>query len=86
MELHCNEIVQLRNGKFGVVACFNEKPFQLVFDSYTTPIGRYDGELKHKKSEYDIIKVYNGTPITNVLDVFKKRFSAENLEVVMERV
>lgn len=85
MELVCNQVIQLRNGKYGVVACFNEKPFQLVFDSFTTPIGRYNEELKNKNTNYDIVKVFDGTPIENVLDVFKKKFNADNLEVVWER-
>lgn len=85
MELTCNKIVELRNGKFGVVACFNEKPFQLVFDSFTTPIGRYNDELKNKNTNYDIVKVYDGSSVENVLNVFKKGFNADGLELVWER-
>lgn len=85
MELGNNQVVQLRNGKYGVVASFNDKPFQLVFDSFTTPIGRYDGELKNKNTNYDIVKVFNGAGVENVLDVFKKKFSTDNLTLVWER-
>jgi hypothetical protein len=85
MELTCNKIVELRNGKFGVVACFNEKPFQLVFDSFTTPIGRYNDELKNKNTNYDIVKVYDGSSVENVLNVFKKGFDTDGLELVWER-
>lgn len=85
MELTCNKIVELRNGKFGVVACFNEKPFQLVFDSFTTPIGRYNDELKNKNANYDIVKIYDGSSVENVLNVFKKSFNADGLALVWER-
>lgn len=85
MELTCNKIVELRNGKFGVVACFNEKPFQLVFDSFTTPIGRYNDELKNKNTNYDIVKIYDGSSVENVLAVFKKTFNTDGLALVWER-
>lgn len=85
MELVCNQIVELRNGKFGVVACFNNKPFQLVFDSFTTPIGRYNEDLNNKNTNYDIVKVFDGSSVENVLDVFKKKFTSEGLELVWER-
>lgn len=85
MELKSNQVIQLRNGKNGVVASFNDKPFQLIFDSFTTPIGRYDGELKNKNTNYDIVKVFDGTQVDNVLDVFKKKFSTDDLTLVWER-
>lgn len=85
MELKSNQVIQLRNGKNGVVASFNDKPFQLIFDSFTTPIGRYDGELKNKNTNYDIVKVFDGTQVDNVLDVFKKKFSTDNLTLVWKR-
>lgn len=85
MELKSNQVIQLRNGKNGVVASFNDKPFQLIFDSFTTPIGRYDGELKNKNTNYDIVKVFDGTQVDNVLDVFKKKFSTDDLTLVWEK-
>lgn len=85
MELANNQVIQLRNGKYGVVASFNDKPFQLVFDSFTTPIGRYNAELKNKNANYDIVKVLDGTSVENVLDVFKKKFNADDLTMVWER-
>lgn len=85
MELKSNQVIQLRNGKTGVVASFNDKPFQLIFDSFTTPIGRYDGELKNKNTNYDIIKVFDGAQVDNVLDVFKKKFNTDDLTLVWER-
>ena len=58
MVLGNNQVVELRNGIFGVVASFNNKPFQLIFRSYTNPISRYDENLKNKNSAYDIVKIY----------------------------
>lgn len=85
MEFSCNQVIQLRNGKFGVVACFNNKPFQIVFTSYTSPIKKYNSELKHSNSNYDVVKVFDGSNVANVLDVFNNKFNAEGLELVWER-
>lgn len=86
MNLSNNQVIQLRNGKYGVVASFNNKPFQLIFDTFTTPIGRYNRELKNRNSNYDIVKVFDGSSVENVLDVFKKKFNADNLPLVWEDV
>lgn len=43
-------------------------------------------DFKHKNPDYDIIEVYDGSSIENVSDVFKKKFKAEGLEKVWERV
>lgn len=82
-----NQIVQLANGKHGVVVGFNGKPFLIVFDSYTSKISRYDcnGNLKSKNSEYGIVKVFDGSSISDVSEVFKKRFSTDGLPVLWER-
>ena len=85
MVLENNQIVELRNGIFGVVASFNDKPFQLVFKSYTNPISRYDENLKTKNSSYDIVKIYDGTNVENVTNVFGKKFTADNLTLIWER-
>jgi len=84
MELQNNQVVKLRNGKFGVVASFNEKPFQIIFAAFTSPIKRYNADLKHKNENYDIVEVFNGSSVENVTDVFKAKFNAENLEKVWE--
>ena len=84
MELKKNQIVQLRNGLYGVVASFNDTPFQLIFRSYTNPISRYNEELKNKNSQYDIVKIFDGTTINNVTDVFKAKFNADNLQLIWE--
>lgn len=85
MILKANQIVELRNGIYGVVASFNNKPFQLIFRSYTNPIDRYDEKtLKHKNSQYDIVKVYDGSTLENVTDVFKSKFTVKDLNVAWE--
>ena len=85
MELSNNQVIQLRNGIFGVVASFNNKPFQLIFRSYTNPINRYDSNLKNKNSAYDIVKIFNGANVEKVTDVFSKKFNVDNLELIWER-
>lgn len=85
MELGNNQIVELRNGLYGVVASFNNKPFQLIFRSYTNPISRYDNELRNKNNQYDIVKIYDGSSVEKVTDVFSKKFNTDNLELIWER-
>jgi hypothetical protein len=85
MTLSKNQVVKLRNGRFGVTACFNDKPFQLIFTAYTTPINRYDNDLKHKNSEYDIVEIFDGSSLEKVTDVFKRNFTTEGLESVWVR-
>lgn len=80
-----NQIVELRNGIYGVVASFNGKPFQLIFRAYSNPVSKYDEKtLKHKNAEYDIVKIYDGSKVENVLDVFKGKFTPEGLDCVWE--
>lgn len=85
MELGNNQVIQLRNGIYGVVASFNNKPFQLIFNSYTNPISRYNEELKNKNSAYDIVKIYSGENVEKVTDVFSRKFNADNLTLIWER-
>lgn len=85
MVLGNNQVVELRNGIFGVVASFNNKPFQLIFKSYTNPISRYDENLKNKNSAYDIVRIYDGANIEKVTDVFGKKFTTDNLTLIWER-
>lgn len=79
-----NQIVELRNGLFGAVAAFNDKPFQIIFTAYTTPVKRYDENLKNKNSQYDIVRIYDGSSIEDITVVFKNKFTAEGLPVVWE--
>ena len=85
MKLGINQVVQLRNGISGVVASFNNQPFQLIFRSYTNPISRYDENLKNKNEQYDIVKIFDGSSIENVTTVFSAHFNANNLNLIWER-
>ena len=79
-----NQVVVLRNGKNGVVSSFNGMPFLLVFDSFTSQIGKYNDELKHKNNQYDIVKVFDGSSITDVKSVYRKSFNTDGLELLWE--
>lgn len=82
-ELSCNQVVKLRNGKVGIVVCFNEKPTHIIFAAFTNPISKWDENLKNKNTEYDIVEVYDGSKLENSLDAFKKRTKIEeNLEIL----
>lgn len=85
MEFGKNQVIELRNGLYGVVATFNDKPFQLIFKSYTNPISRYDNDLRNKNSVYDVIRIYDGSTLENVTDVFSKKFVTDNLPLIWER-
>lgn len=82
MKLEKNQVVKLRNGRFGVTASFNDKAFQLVFAAFTTPVRRYDENLKNKNENYDIVEVFDGSTLENVVDVFKASFKADGLKSV----
>jgi hypothetical protein len=82
MELQKNQVVKLRNGKFGATAAFNDKVFQLIFTAFTSPIRRYDANLKTKNENYDIVEVFDGSTLENVTDVFKTSFNAEGLKSI----
>lgn len=82
MKLEKNQVVKLRNGRFGVTASFNDKAFQLVFAAFTTPVRRYDENLKNKNENYDIVEVFDGSTLENVADVFKASFKADGLKSV----
>lgn len=84
MKLENNQIVQLRNGILGVVASFNNQPFQLIFKAYTNPISRYNDDLKNKNPQYDIVKIFDGSNVEKVTDVFSAKFSTENLKLIWE--
>lgn len=84
MEFSKNQIIELRNGLYGVVASFNDKPFQLIFKSYTNPINRYDSNLRNKNSAYDVVKIYDGSSLENVTDVFSKKFDVNNFDLIWE--
>ena len=72
-KLACNQVVRLRNGKLGIVVCFNKTPSHIVFSSFTNPITKWDENLKHANSDYDIVEVYDGSTLESPMDGFKKR-------------
>lgn len=80
--LQNNQIVRLRNGKFGCVDSFNGKPHLLTFYSFTSVLGRYDGYKHKSKDDYDIVEVYDGSRIENVATIWKKSFTPEGLSLV----
>ena len=71
--LSCNQVVRLRNGKLGIVVCFNNTPSHIVFSAFTNPITKWDENLKHSNDDYDIVEVYDGSTLENPMDGFKKR-------------
>jgi len=85
MELTCNNIIKLRNGKVGAVTCFNDRPAILVFEAYTNPISRYDAELKNKNTDYDIVEVRDGNGVERLQDIYRKRFDLEALPLIWKR-
>ena len=82
MELKLNQVVRIRKGKNGVVMGFNNKPSLLVFDSFVSPISRYDENLKAKNHDYDIVGVYEGKSVEKYTDVYKKSFDVSTLKEV----
>ena len=72
-KLACNQVVRLRNGKLGIVVCFINTPSHIVFSSFTNPITKWDENLKHANSDYDIVEVYDGSTLESPMDGFKKR-------------
>ena len=83
--LECNNVVVLRNGLVGAVGCFNDKPAWLIFKSYINPIEKYNEELKHKNTNYDVMAVYDGSPIENVSVLFKSKYDVSTLDIIWER-
>ena len=77
-----NQIVVLRNGSIGVTASFNNKPFQLIFRSYTSTVGNYDENLRHKKHQYDVVSLLDGSNLKDVREVFSNKFSLDGIPVI----
>ncbi|MBR6517605.1 MAG: hypothetical protein IKT40_12310 [Bacilli bacterium] len=79
----------MRNGLIGLVSSFNGAPLQIIFRSYTSPVGKYDNDLKfiQKKENpsYDIVEVYDGSTIKDPKKAFTKNFTVEGLELLWKR-
>jgi hypothetical protein len=54
----------------------------IIFTAFTSPLRRYDENLKAKNNNYDIVEVYDGSTVENVTDVFKKSFNADGLKLI----
>ena len=83
--LTSGNIVVLRNGLVGAVGCFNGKPSWLIFKSYINTLSKYNDELRHKNTQYDVMRVYDGSTVDNVDNVFKGSFSTDGMEIIWER-
>lgn len=84
MELALNQIVQLRNGKNGLVVGFNGVPSHIVFENYCNPVTQYDKELCKKNPKYDIVKIADGSQLERLTEVFKSKFDIDKT-LVWER-
>lgn len=82
--LEPNHLVELRNGKIGAVGSFNGNVSWIIFKAYMTVKGKYDAKLRHKNESYDIIRVYDGSSITNVDNVFKNSFNIDDYPLLWE--
>ena len=85
MEIKNNQIVELRNGTYGVVTSFNDVPEMLIFKAYSNPLSHYSEDLKKKNELYDIMKIYDGSSVPNMKTVFSNKFTAKDLPLVWER-
>ena len=75
-------IVVLRNGNVGAVSSFYGQAYLIVFASFVVQMSKYNEQLKHKNAQYDIVKILDGSSIEDVKDIFKKKFSYDNLNVI----
>lgn len=82
--LSCGQVVKLRNEKIGIVTCFNGKPSHVIMASFSNPITKWDDDLKHSNTNYDIVEVRDGSKVENPLDAFKKR-TFNDLDVLYKR-
>ncbi len=83
VKIGINQVVTLRNGKRGVVLGFNEKPFIIVFDSFTALINRFDETThKNKNKNYDIVAIHDGSSVENAKDVYKVKFDIDTLPLL----
>lgn len=78
-EIQNNQIVLLRRGNIGCVDSFNNNPHTLIFNTFTILASNYSGTSHKKKTDYDIVAIYDGSAIENIADIFKKGYSVDNL-------
>lgn len=70
-ELKTNNVVVLENGKQGVVVGFNNLPTHIIFATFTSPISKYNDDLTHQNTNYNIVKVLDGSKATSETEVRK---------------
>lgn len=92
IKLSGKHLVVLRNGNVGACGSFNGKFSWIIFKSYMNVKKKYDKDLKfvstqksQKAREYDIMKVYDGSSIKNVDDVFKNGFDVNEYPLLWVR-
>lgn len=96
VELKENNIVVLRNGKIGAVASFNHIPRWIIFKAFMGILSKYNDDLKYQgknkatssvneDSDYDIVKILDGSSITEVNDLFKDKIDISKLPIIFER-
>ncbi len=85
MIFNSNQIVETRECGIANVVDWNGKPAQLIFKTFSRYADEYDENGKHNKnSKLDVIKIYDGSSVANMKEIFKSKFSCEGLPVVYE--
>jgi hypothetical protein len=90
MNFENNQVVKNRKGEYGVVASWNNKPKYIVYQAYIQKVDAFDENLRYtkgsteeKRREYDIVEIYDGTPVENADTVFKSRkYNADGLTLL----
>lgn len=86
MNLNSNNIVQLKNGKRGVVSTILGKAWLVVFANFTIVVSKFDEDLNHQNKDYSIEKVWECKDDTyDFKKVWNKSFDESELELVFER-
>lgn len=69
-----NHVVVLKNGITGIVVSFNGMPSHIIFNNFTNPLSKWDGNGKYKgKDDYSIKTILDGTSMLSAQDGFKKK-------------
>lgn len=87
-DLKTNMVVVLANGKQGIVVGFNNIPTHIIFNAFTNPISRFNENLENKNPNYNIIKVYDGSDVTDtdeILRLIRCKKCIENLSIIWEK-
>ena len=80
-----NQIVETRECGIANVVDWQGKPAQLIFKTFSRYADEYDEHGKHKKnSKLDVVKIYDGSSVADMRQIFSSKFSCEGLPVVYE--